>query len=113
MSLRNTVPAPNLTPLIYATEIKLHTIDRLAAERGLVLTDSNVRSLLVRAINEAKGKTAKSVAGSDKDRYLTEALQTLLAVRDSTVEERVMPDGSFQEHPLPIADWIAALEAVK
>jgi hypothetical protein len=107
------MPDPNLTPLILATETELNAIDCLAATRSLVLTDSNIRSLLVRAINEAKGKTAKSVAGSDKDRFLNEALQSLLAVRANVIEEWKKPDGSTEERPLPNANWIAAWEAVK
>jgi hypothetical protein len=87
----------------------------LAAARGLTLTDSNVRSVLVRAVNEAKGKTAKSAepASSDKDRLLTEALHQLAAVRGAIVEEQDRPDGSLERRPLPAGDWIAALETIK
>jgi hypothetical protein len=34
-------------------------------------------------------------------------------VRASIVEERDRPDGSLERRPLPAADWIAALEAIK
>ena len=106
---------PRYSGILLEIERKVHEADRLAVARGLTLTDSNVRSLLVRAINDAKGKTAKSAdnAASDKDRLLVEALQQLAAVRAAIVVERDRPDGTFQRSPLPAADWIAALEAIK
>jgi hypothetical protein len=106
---------PRYAGILHAIERKLYEADRLAGARGLTLTDSNIRSLLVRAINQAKGKTAKDaeVARSDKDRFLAEALQQLVAVRAVIVEERDGPDGMVERCSLPAADWIAALEAIK
>ena len=106
---------PRYAGILLEIERKLHEADGLAVARGLTLTDSNIRSLLVRAINDAKGKTAKSAenASSDKDRFLAEVLQQLAAVRAAIVEERDQPDGSPQQCPLPAADWIASLEAIK
>jgi hypothetical protein len=34
-------------------------------------------------------------------------------VRAAIVEEWEQPDGAVQQRPLPAADWIAALEAIK
>lgn len=115
MSRHDTMRDPRYSMILLQIERCLHDMDKLAATRGLTLTDSNIRSLLVRAVNEAKGKTAKSAeaATSDKDRFLAEALHPLAAVRGAIVEERDRPDGSVERHPLPAADWIAALEAIK
>lgn len=115
MSRHDAMRDPRSAPILLEIERCLHDTDKLAATRGLTLTDSNVRSLLVRAINEAKGKTAKSAEGaaSDKDRLLAEALHQLAAVRAAIVEERDRPDGTVERHPLPAGDWIAALEAIK
>ena len=106
---------PRYAGILLEIERKLHEADHLAGVRGLTLTDSNIRSLLVRASNEAKGKTAKSAeaALSDKDRFLAEALLQLAAVRTVIVEERDGADGTVERRPLPAADWIAALEAIK
>lgn len=106
---------PRYSAVLLEIERKLHEADRIAGTRGLTLTDSNVRSLLVRAINEAKGKPAKSAAGaaSDKDRFLVEALLQLAAVGAAIVEASELPDGTTQQRPLPAADWIASLEAIK
>ena len=106
---------PRYSEIMLEIERKLHEADCLAVARGLKLTDSNIRSLLIRAINDAKSKAEKSAekAVSDKDRFLAEALQQLAAVRTVIVEERDQPDGSVQRRPLLAADWIASLEAIK
>lgn len=115
MNRHDTMRNPRYSGILLAIERQLHATDRLAATRGLVLTDSNIRSLLVRATNEAKGKEAKAdaPASSDKDRFLAEAQRELTAVRATIFEERDQPDGSTERRPLPAADWIAALEAIK
>lgn len=106
---------PRYAGILFEIERKIHEADQLAATRGLTLTDSNVRSLLIRAINEAKGKTAKAAEAplSDKDRLLGEAQQQLAIVRQAIVEERDRPDGEIDRRPLPASDWIAALEAIR
>jgi len=105
---------PHYASILLEIERKLHAVDRLAVARGVTLTDSNIRSLLVRAINDAKGKTTKpaETAPSDKDRLLTEALQELAKVRAAVIEEWE-PDGSFERRPLRAVAWIAELEAIK
>lgn len=115
MNQRDTMRDPRYSGILLEIERTLHKADHLAVGRGLTLTDSNIRSLLVRAINDAKGKTAKSSANAaaDKDRFIAEALQQLTDVRAAIVEERDQPDGSVQQGPLPAADWIASLEAIK
>ncbi len=115
MSRRDTMRDPRYSGILLEIERKLHEADRLAVARGLTLTDSNIRSLLIRAINDAKGKAPKSAenAASDKDGFLAEALQQLAAVRAAIVEERDQPDGSIQRRPLATVEWIASLEAIK
>lgn len=106
---------PAFAGLLHAIETQLHASDQEAAAKGIVLTDSNIRSLLVRAINEAKGKASKAggTAPSGKDGFLLEAQRELTKVRTDTVEEHHKADGSIERRPLPAADWIAALEAIK
>ncbi len=106
---------PRFSGVLLEIEHKLHEADRLADVRGLTLTDSNIRSWLVRVINDAKGKAAKSVeaAVSEKDRFLAEAQHPLAAARAASGEEQGQPDGTVQQRPLPTEDWIASLEAIK
>lgn len=106
---------PRYSGILHAIESRLHATDRSAAARGLALTDSNIRSLLVRTINGAKGRSpsANASASSEKDRLLAEAQRELTALYATIVEERELPDGSVECRPLPAADWIAALETIK
>ena len=57
MSRNDAMRDPFYAPILFAIERKLLEADRLAASRGIALTNSAIRSLLVRAINEAQGKT--------------------------------------------------------
>ena len=106
---------PRYSGILYSIECKLHDADRLAATRGVSLTDSNIRSALVRAVNEAKGKPPKPPEGaaSDKDRFLYEVSRELAAVRATIAVETTQSSGSVERSPLPAADWILALEAIK
>lgn len=94
----------------------LHETDRQAKAEGVALTDSAMRSLLVRAINEARGKPAKTAPSSARDRGLADTLRRLAEVRASlrvvVGEEAGEPIGS-EGDPLPTAEWIHALQAVK
>ncbi len=106
---------PRYAPILLEIERTLHAVDRQTASRGVMLTDSNIRSVLVRAINGAKGKAPKSAgAGApEKDRLVDEAQRQPASVRAAVVEERVRPDGSVERRPLPALDWIVALQAIK
>jgi hypothetical protein len=115
MSRKDTMRDPRYSSILFAIESKLHEADCLALARGLSLTDSNIRSLLVRAMNDAKGKAAKAAekAASDKEQFLAEALEQVKAIYSVIVEEQQLADGTVQERPLPVADWLLALDAIK
>ena len=119
MSRNDAMRDPFYAPILFAIERKLFEADRLAASRGIALTDSAIRSLLVRAINEAQGKTAKSAPGSSpKDRFLLEALAQLASVRAAIevadADTELTPKGvSAETKSLSAAEWIIALDAVK
>jgi len=106
---------PFYAGILFAIESKIHEGDRLAALRGITLTDSNIRSLLIKTIHAAGGKLPQSVPSSAgaKDQFLTEFLHQLIAAKATVMERKEMPDGKLEESPLPSTDWIKALEAVK
>jgi len=93
----------------------LHQSDSSANELGLRLTDSNIRSLLVRALNEAKGKSVQSVeaSASEKDQFLPEALSDLISLRSAMLTQLEQSDDSMTTSILPISDWIALQETIK
>jgi len=105
---------PFYANILFAVESKLHEADLLAQRRGFTLTDSAIRSLLVRAVNAAKDRppAAVSSAAGAKDKFLAEVLDQLGAVRAAIREQRSRPDGSTEEIPLAGADWVVALECL-
>ena len=119
MSRNDSMRDPFYVPILFAIESKLLEADRLAASRGIVLTDSAIRSLLVRAINQAQGKPAKTAPGSSpKDQFLHEALGQLALVRAACEvadeDTELTPEGvPVETQSLTAADWIFALDAVK
>ena len=106
---------PFYAGILFAIESKIHEGDRLAASRGITLTDSNIRSLLIKTIKTAGGKLTQSVPASAgaKDQFLGEFLHQLVTAKNSVAERQKMPDGTPEERPIPSTDWIKALEATK
>lgn len=106
---------PFFAGILYAIESEIHDGDQQAAAKNIKLTDSNVRSLLIKAVHAAEGKPPRPVAesASPKDQALAELLDSLIAVRESLRCETTLPDGTTEDQALSTADWTAALSAVK
>jgi hypothetical protein len=102
-------------PILLEIENKIHEGDRLAAARGIYLTDSNIRSLLLKASHAAKGKKPKPVpeSASAKDKFLAEFLDQLIDLQNSIFVAESPVEGTVDEQPLPVADWIRALACIK
>lgn len=101
--------------VLFAIESKIHDGDRKAASQGIRLTDSNVRSLLVKAAKAVQGRPPQPApeSASPKDKQLAVLLQELIAVKDSLVVDESLPDGSVKRQAFSSADWIASLKAVR
>ena len=106
---------PFYASILFAIESNIDELERLAAAQGILLTDSNVRSLLVKAIHAANGKPPKSIQGpvGAKEKFVAGKLLELIAVKESLAEQNGFPDGSIKKNPISQADWIKSLEAVK
>ena len=112
----DTMKDPFYAQIMFEVESQIFEADRRATQKGFTLSDSNVRSVLVKAINLAGGKQPKQGAPSapeSKDQLLGELLQALVAAKDTLLEADERPDGTEIEIPLGTADWIKALKAVK
>ncbi len=115
MSHGDLMKDPFYAGILFEIERKLDEADRLASARGLRLTDSQVRSALVKAVNTARGRppaTASAPAG-EKERLLLDLGAQLESVRANIFVQQLRPDGVAEEVPLPTADWVKALEAVR
>ena len=107
---------PAHAQMLYAVETRLAELDKEAAAQGITLTDSNARSIYVRAANMAKGKTsaAKSAPGTNpKDEFLCRAVSEITEVRNTILEEHDLPDGPVEHRPLRASIWIDILDCLK
>ncbi|MFA6289401.1 MAG: hypothetical protein WC661_18630 [Opitutaceae bacterium] len=124
MARNDAMRDPCYAPILLNIETVLHETDLLAKEQGLPFTDSAVRSLLVRAANEARGKPVKTAPTSPKDRLLADAVarlgQARTKLRVAPVEDEngaklgpPVENAATAFAPLPTADWLLALDAAK
>jgi hypothetical protein len=118
MSKHNLMKDPAFAQMLYPVEKRLAELDRDAAAQGIRLTDSNARSIYVRAANIAKGKTpvAKNDAGAStnpKDAFLERAVSELAKVRETIVEEHDLADGGVERRPLRANIWLNVLGCLK
>ena len=106
---------PFYAAIMYSIESRIHAADQLVTTRGLALTDSQVRSALVRTINTAKGRPPAPVppSAAEKERLPADLAIRIGAARSDVAVEDPQPDGSVIEKPLPTADWLKALLAVR
>ena len=104
---------PFYAGIIFEIERKIAEGDRLARTRGIVLTDSQVISMLTKVAGAAGGKPAKTVEpNSPREQFLAELRQQVAAVRETISVSEETADGSITESALPAADWLAALKCV-
>lgn len=106
---------PRFAPLLFAVESKVHEADLLAARLKITLTDSAVRSVLLRAANAARGRPPKTTASlpGTKDRLLADLLDELNALRREICLETTQPDRSVVIDAVPVSDWLLTLECLK
>ena len=115
MSHGDLMTNPFYAGIMFAIESRIHATYQSVATRGLALTDSQVCSALVRTINAAKGRPPTPVppSAAEKDRLPADLALEVEAARSDLAIEDTQPDGSVLEKPLPTADWIKALLAVR
>lgn len=103
---------PFYAGIMFQIERKIVEGDQLARSKGIVLTDSQVISMLTKVLGSAEGKPAKMPAPANpREEFLAELCGNLKAARESLFE---IEDDENQaaDKPLANADWAAALRGV-
>ena len=115
MSHSDVMKNPFYAGIMFAIETRIHEADKAAIGRGLTLTDSQVRSALVRTINTAKGRPPAPVPSTadEKERRPAELAAEIARARADVLVEEPQDDGPPIEKPLPASDWLKALLAVR
>jgi hypothetical protein len=102
---------PFLAQLIYVAETVILNADRKATESGFTLTDSNVRSVLMRAkkkLHLPPNECAEDI--ETKENILEELEGSIIAQR--LVLQSVEADDEASAEDIPVQMWKVILEAV-
>lgn len=103
---------PFYAGIVFEIERTIAEEDEGARSRGLVLTDSQVISVLTKALGAAEGKPAKMSASSNpRDAFLAELFGKLKEMRGALSETGKGQDPDTAK-PLGRADWLIALRCV-
>ena len=116
MSKHDLMRNPAYSPILYAIEKRLAELDTEAAAQGMTLTDSNARSILVRAANMSRGKPPAGKGGpgaNPKEQFLARAVSEIIKAKDTIAEKHDLPDGTVERRPLRANIWLDTLECLK
>lgn len=113
MSKIDAMRDPLYAQILFAVESALADVDRAAREAGFTMTDSAIRSVLVRALKEARGKSTQPLGDSGRERWMREAASSLVQARGQFRVAKGDDEDFENADPLPARDWITALEAAR
>ena len=98
--------------LLIQIERMIYLTDKEAWENGVELTDSQIRSALIKAKKLAQGDAPTVPEATPRDQVLAKLILSLQEAPGDLVVETRLPDGTTEEEPLPMVDWVKALETV-
>jgi len=104
---------PFYAQVIFTIERMIYAADEAARIEGFQLTDSQIRSVLIKAEKLARGESPKLIATSPRDALLAELAQTVSHPPEGMMEETDKPDGTTEMQPLEISEWVKAIEAAQ
>ena len=104
---------PFYAGLLFKIEQMICLADDEAKSQGLELTDSQVRSALIKAKKKVEGGEPDIPDATERDRILALLIDGLFQAPDDILEQTPGADGRVQEEPLRISEWVKALETVE
>lgn len=104
---------PFYAGLVFQIEHIICQADDDAKSKGLQLTDSQVRSTLIKTQKKLHGGGADIPPANEKDRILAELINSLCHAPNALMQQTTKADGTSEERPLEISDWLKALETVE
>lgn len=104
---------PYYAGLLFQIEQMICLADDEASESGVELTDSQVRSALIKATKLVQGGSPKILQETDRDQVLWKLIMSLYNAPDEILEETEAADGTIEERRLQIRNWVKALETVE
>ena len=104
---------PFYAGLLFQIEQIICQADDAAKSQGLELTDSQVRSALIKAKKKVEGGDPDILEATERDRILAMLIDSLYQAPDDLIEQTTGEDGATHAQPLRISAWVKALEAVE
>jgi len=104
---------PFYAGLLFKIEQMICQVDDEAKSQGLELTDSQIRSALVKARKKVEGEDPDIPEATERDRILAVLIDGLFQAPDDIMEQIPGADGTVEEEPLRLSEWIKALETVE
>jgi hypothetical protein len=101
---------PFYAGLMFRIEELIFMVDEEAAEQGIELTDSQIRSTLIKACKMVQGADPVLDPTSDREKILADLAMHIYHAPDHITEGTADSDG---ERPLEISHWVNALESVQ
>jgi len=77
------------------------------------LTDSQVRSAIIKAQKKVQGGEPDIPETNERERILAALIDSVYQAPDDLMERVISDDGTEEEQPLEISDWVNALETVE
>lgn len=103
---------PYYAELLFQIEQLICQADDDAQSKGLQLTDSQVRSAILKAQKKVQGAEPGIPETNERERLLAALIDRIYQAPDGMVKRVLTEAGGMAEEPLPLADWAQALETV-
>jgi len=103
---------PYYAGLLFQIEQMICEADDEAKCMGLQLTDSQVRSAMLKAQRKVRGEEPVISETNEREKILSALIDSIYQAPDYIMKRTMTDDGAEEEEPLPISDWRKALETV-
>lgn len=104
---------PYYAELIFLIEHMICQADDEAKSKGFRLTDSQVRSAVLKAKKKVQGGEPDIPERNDREKILAGLIDSIYKVREDLMACLMTDDGATKAKPLPVSDWVKALETVE
>lgn len=101
---------PFYAQLIFQAEGILSRADAAAKEKGIELSDSQVRSAVIKSMKTLKGQNPDIPKSNERDNHLAELIDNLVHAPECLEREGLNPDAPGEA--IDRLHWINALETV-
>ncbi len=104
---------PFYAGLLFQIEQMICQADDDARTKGLELTDSQVRSAIIKAQKKVQGDKPAISETNERERILAALIDSVCQAPDALMERVTADDGTEHDQPIETADWVNALETVQ